>query len=54
MDYVQAWLQELALNAGGIGLFIASFLDSSFLFLPEVNDFLVLWMVMQHKHLIVY
>ena len=54
MDYVQAWLQELALNAGGVGLFIASFLDSSFLFLPEVNDFLVLWMVMQHKHLLVY
>jgi membrane protein YqaA with SNARE-associated domain len=54
MDYVQAWLQELALNAGGLGLFIASFLDSSFLFLPELNDFLVLWMVIQHKHLLVY
>ncbi len=54
MEYVQTWLQELALNAGGIGLFFASFLDSSFLFLPEVNDVLVLWMVTQHKHFIVY
>ena len=54
MEYVQTWLQELALDAGGIGLFFASFLDSSFLFLPEVNDVLVLWMVTQHKHFIVY
>jgi len=54
MEHVQTWLQELALDAGGIGLFLASFLDSSFLFLPEVNDVLVLWMVTQHKHLIVY
>jgi membrane protein YqaA with SNARE-associated domain len=54
MDYVQTWLQELALDAGGIGLFLASFLDSTFLFLPEANDVLVLWMMTQHKPLIAY
>ena len=42
-------IQALALALGAPGLFIASFLDSSFLSLPEVNDLLLIWMVTEHK-----
>src|SRR5580765_7261016 len=43
------WVQSLALGLGAPGLFIAGFLDSSFLSLPEVNDILLIWMTTQHK-----
>ena len=43
--------QALALAFGAPGLFVVAFLDSSFLSLPEVNDILVVWMVIQHKTL---
>lgn len=41
-------IYELALAAGGPGLFGAAFLDSSFVPLPEINDLLVVLMVRQH------
>ena len=42
-------VQTLALALGAPGLFLVTFLDSSFLSLPEVADLLVMWMVMRHK-----
>ncbi len=39
---------------GGPGLFAVAFLDSSFLSLPEIQDFLVVSFVMQHKDRVVY
>jgi len=47
-------IQAFALALGGPGLFIIGFLDSSFLSLPEINDLLLIWMVTQHKSLMVY
>ena len=49
-----AWIQAFALSWGGPGLVLIGFLDSSFLSLPEVNDLLVVYMVTQHKHLVLY
>src|SRR6476619_7544755 len=48
------WIKGFALAWGGPGLFIIGFLDSSFLSFPEVNDLLIVWMVTQHKHRVVY
>jgi membrane protein YqaA with SNARE-associated domain len=48
------WVKGFALAWGGPGLFIIGFLDSSFLSFPEVNDLLIVWMVTQHKHRLVY
>lgn len=48
------WIQGFALAWGGPGLLLIGFLDSSFLSLPEVNDLLVVYMVTQHKHLLLY
>jgi membrane protein YqaA with SNARE-associated domain len=48
------WIQAFALSWGGPGLLLIGFLDSSFLSLPEVNDLLVVYMVTQHKHLLLY
>ena len=45
MTRIAQWLQNFALAIGGPGLFIIGFLDSSFLSFPEINDFLVIWMV---------
>ncbi len=42
-------VQTLALALGAPGLFLVTFLDSSFFSLPEVADLLVMWMVMRHK-----
>ena len=42
-------LQSLALALGAPGLFLVTFLDSSFLSLPEATDLLLIWMVVQHK-----
>jgi membrane protein YqaA with SNARE-associated domain len=49
-----AWAKGLVLAFGGPGLFLVAFLDSSFLSLPEVNDFLIVWMVTQHKERLLY
>ena len=40
---------EAALAAGGPGIFGVSFLDSSFVPLPEISDLMVVVMVMQHQ-----
>ena len=39
---------------GGLGLFATAYLDSSFVPLPLVNDSLVVWMVTNHKALVLY
>jgi membrane protein YqaA with SNARE-associated domain len=39
---------------GGPGLLLISFLDSSFLSLPEVVDVLVVWLTLRNKSLLVY
>jgi membrane protein YqaA with SNARE-associated domain len=44
-----AWVQAFALGLGAPGLFLAAFLDSSFIPLPEVVDILLIWMTTQHK-----
>lgn len=54
MDRIVPWLQGVALQIGGPGLFLIAFLDSSFLSLPEINDLLIVWMVTKHPHLMVY
>jgi membrane protein YqaA with SNARE-associated domain len=48
------WAKGVVIAFGGPGLFLIAFLDSSFLSLPEINDFLVVWMVTQHKERLVY
>lgn len=50
LTWVQAWATAL----GGPGLFIIGFLDSSFLSFPELNDLLVIGLVMQHPHRLLY
>jgi membrane protein YqaA with SNARE-associated domain len=49
-----AWLQAFAAAIGGPGLFIITFLDSSFLSLPQVNDLLVVTMVINHPGRLIY
>src|SRR5688572_18005384 len=43
-----AWVQEWAVALGGPGLFVISFLDSSFLSFPEVTDVLIVLLVANH------
>ncbi|MBI2221376.1 MAG: DedA family protein [Acidobacteria bacterium] len=43
-----AWFQGFAMALGAPGVFLISFLDSSFLSLPEVTDVLLVWMTTQH------
>jgi membrane protein YqaA with SNARE-associated domain len=43
------WLESFVLAIGAPGLFVIAFLDSSFLSFPEINDFLIIWMVTQHE-----
>src|SRR5262245_13828563 len=43
------WAESLALTLGPPGLFIITFLDSSFLSFPEATDLLLILMVTQHK-----
>lgn len=54
MERFIVWAQGLAMALGGPGLFALAFLDSSFLSLPEITDVIVIWMVTQHKSLMVY
>jgi membrane protein YqaA with SNARE-associated domain len=42
-------VQAAALALGAPGLFLITFLDSSFLSLPEATDLLLIWMVVEHK-----
>jgi membrane protein YqaA with SNARE-associated domain len=54
MARITAWLQAFALGVGGPGLFVIAFLDSSFLSFPEINDLLIVLMVINHPHRMVY
>jgi membrane protein YqaA with SNARE-associated domain len=54
MSRIVEWVQSFAIAIGGPGLFVIAFLDSSVLSLPEINDILIVWMVTQHKHRMVY
>jgi membrane protein YqaA with SNARE-associated domain len=54
MTRVLEWFQTFAMAIGGPGLFVVAFLDSSLLSLPEVNDVLIIWMVTQQPHRMVY
>ena len=54
MSSIISWVQSFTMSIGGPGLFLISFLDSSFLSLPEINDLLVITMVIQHKDRMVY
>jgi len=41
------WISGVATALGGPGLFVIAFLDSSFISLPQITDFLVVVMVLQ-------
>ncbi|MSO56223.1 MAG: DedA family protein [Acidobacteria bacterium] len=47
-------IKAFAIAVGGPGIFIIAFLDSSFLSFPEVNDLLIVLMVVEHPHLMIY
>ena len=49
-----SWVEGFASSLGGPGLFVVAFLDSSFISLPEINDFLVVLLVTQNKPLMPY
>jgi membrane protein YqaA with SNARE-associated domain len=49
MKQVVAWIETVAQQLGGFGLFIVSLLDSSILPLPEVNDVLLVFSVASHE-----
>ena len=48
MERLLAWVQSFAVALGGPGLFVISFLDSSFLSFPEVTDVLIVVLVAKH------
>ncbi len=54
MRHFIAWATAFAMTWGGPGLFVVAFIDSSFLSLPEINDFMVIWLVIQRKELVLY
>jgi membrane protein YqaA with SNARE-associated domain len=54
MKRLLAWVQAVAVGAGGPGLFALTFLDSSVLSFPMVSDLLVISMVTQHKERLLY
>lgn len=47
LDKLPSWLQALVGSIGGLGLFVAAFLDSSFLSFPVINDVLVMHLSMK-------
>ena len=54
MKRLAAWIQASAVAWGALGIFVISFLDSSFLSFPEVVDLLIIGMVIQRPHLLLY
>jgi LPXTG-motif cell wall-anchored protein len=54
MKRLAAWVEAFAMGLGGPGLFVAAFLDSSFLSLPQIVDLLLIWMVIRHKERMVF
>jgi membrane protein YqaA with SNARE-associated domain len=49
MTRLAKWIEAFAFTIGGFGIFIVTFLDSSFLSFPEVTDFLIIIMVVRHR-----
>jgi membrane protein YqaA with SNARE-associated domain len=49
MTRLAKWIEAFALTIGGFGIFIITFLDSSFLSFPEVTDLLIIVMVVRHR-----
>ncbi|HEV3214157.1 MAG TPA: VTT domain-containing protein [Vicinamibacterales bacterium] len=49
MTRLAKWIEAFAFTIGGFGIFIITFLDSSFLSFPEVTDFLIIVMVVRHR-----
>jgi membrane protein YqaA with SNARE-associated domain len=54
MKHFITWATAFAMAWGGPGLFVVAFIDSSFLSLPEINDFMVIWLVIQRKEFVLY
>lgn len=54
MQRVFAWIQGMAESLGGPGLLVLAFLDSSFLSFPQVPDFLVVILTIQHRERMLY
>jgi membrane protein YqaA with SNARE-associated domain len=54
MKRLAAWIQASVVTWGAAGIFIISFLDSSFLSFPEVVDLLIMGMVIRRPHLLLY
>ena len=54
MSRIVSWVEAFASSLGGPGLFVAAFLDSSFLSLPEINDVFVVLLVTRNKALMPY
>lgn len=54
MQRLVGWVQGFALALGAPGLFLISFLDSSFLSFPEVVDVLIIYYVTAHPERMVY
>ena len=48
-----AWIQGFALAIGAPGLFLITFLDSSFITLPEIADLLLVVMVIQQPYRVI-
>ena len=51
MQRLLAFFQSLAQGSGGLGLFVVTFLDSSFLSLPEIADLAIVYLVIQRPSL---
>lgn len=51
MRRLLAFFLSLAEGSGGIGLLVVTFLDSSFLSLPEIADLAIVYLVIQHPAL---
>jgi membrane protein YqaA with SNARE-associated domain len=54
MTRIAAWIRDFAFTIGGFGIFIITFLDSSFLSFPEVTDFLIIVMVVRHPERVIF
>jgi membrane protein YqaA with SNARE-associated domain len=51
MRRLLAFFQSVAQGSGGIGLLVVTFLDSSFLSLPEIADLAIVYLVIQRPSL---
>ena len=54
MKRLALWIEAFAFTVGAFGLFIITFLDSSFLSFPAVTDSLIIVMVVRHRELMLF